>query len=337
MTNLDAAHEPRGGNYSKVRIVVLGALNTDISVVGVPHLPRDGEALFGSALRIGPGGKSRNVANMITCLTNAGVVAMLSHTCRDPFGLWKVPYEALQVAGVNMDFVTVVDCNSDQPYPAIALLTVDTHGSRASSLSNNILNGLTRESIENALPLLDAASENNGLLALSLEVSSDVAAYAMRCAAERSLRIVLDPGGLSEDVYSETLFQQKIFLLKPNEHEIKRMTGIEVSGFDTAARAAAALRDRNIENVLITHGKNGAYFIGEDIEECIMVPDLRITTQADATGCGDQVMATLCAYLCEGKELIEAVRLAIIAGTLQFNRVGIQPVARSELAAYTTY
>lgn len=337
MKNLDAADAPRGGGYSKVRIVVLGALNTDISVVGVPHLPRDGEAVFGSALFIGPGGKSRNVANMITHLTTTGAVAMLSHTCRDPFGLWKVPYQALQVAGVNVDFVTAVDCNSDQPYPAIALVTVDTHGSRASSLSNKILSGLTRESIENALPMFDAASENNGLLALSLEVNSDVAAYAMRCAAERSLRIVLDPGGLSEDAYSEILFQQNIFLLKPNEHEAKRLTGIEVTGFDTALRAAAALRDRNIENVLITHGKNGAYFVGEGIQEYIMVPDLHISAQADATGCGDQVMATLCAYLCEGKELIEAARLSIIAGTLQFNRVGIQPVARSELAAYAGY
>jgi len=326
-----------GGEYNNVRIVVLGALKTDISVVGVSHMPRDGEAVFGSALRIGPGGKSRNMANMITRLTNTGAVAMLSHTCRDPFDLWKVPYEALQAAGVNVDFVTTVDCNPDQPYPAIAMLTVDTHGSRTSSIYNKVLSGFTRESVENALPLFDAASQNNGLLALSLEVNSDVVAYAMRCAAERSLRIVLDPGGLSEDAYNETLFQQDIFLLKPNEHETKRLTGIEVTGFDTAIKAATVLIHQNVENVLITHGKNGAYLVGEKIEEHIMIPDLPVSAQPDATGCGDQVMATLCAFICEGKELIEAARSSIIAGTLQFHRVGIQPVTRSELAAYTNY
>jgi sugar/nucleoside kinase (ribokinase family) len=54
----------------------------------------------------------------------------------------------------------------------------------------------------------------------------------------------------------------------------------------------------------------------------------------DETGCGDQTTATLCALLSQGPDMARAVRTAILAGTLQFHRRGIQPVTREELDAY---
>jgi len=318
--------------YQDTKVVLIGALNTDICVIGVPRLPSTGEDAFGPRLHIGPGGKSRNMAEIMTILMPPNSVAMISHTTRDPFGLWRIPYDSLRESGANIDFVTVVDHVEGRPYPAVALVTVDAHGNRFSSVNNAIINELGIEAIEQALPLLDAAAAaNNGMLVLSLEIPVDTAAYAMRLAAERSLRVALDPGGLPAAVDCDVLFRRSIFLVKPNEHEARRLTGVEITGFAAASRAADLLRLRGVENVLITHGRRGAYLFGDGIREHIMAPEIDVSVSSDATGCGDQVMATLCGYLWRTADLLTAARSAVVAGTLQFSRVGARPVAVAEI------
>jgi bifunctional ADP-heptose synthase (sugar kinase/adenylyltransferase) len=55
----------------------------------------------------------------------------------------------------------------------------------------------------------------------------------------------------------------------------------------------------------------------------------------DETGCGDQVMAALCAFLSGGEDLQSAAAKAILAGTLQFYRTGIQPITLEDIARAT--
>ena len=42
-------------------------------------------------------------------------------------------------------------------------------------------------------------------------------------------------------------------------------------------------------------------------------------------------MAALCAYLQAGQSVEEAAEVAILAGTLQFHRKGIQPICKKEI------
>src|ERR1035441_10628309 len=113
---------------NNICVIIPGGLTTDIMVVGVPRLPGVGEDAYGTELKIGAGGKSRNVADMVAHLIGPGTVAMLGHTTRDVFGLWKVPYDALMASGVNLDYVSIADPGKDQAFPAIALVAVDLQG-----------------------------------------------------------------------------------------------------------------------------------------------------------------------------------------------------------------
>ncbi len=111
---------------------------------------------------------------------------------------------------------------------------------------------------------------------------------------------------------------------------------MEVSGFATAEAVADRLRLHGIQNVLITDGANGAYLFGDRLREHIEAPEIKGGGQPDSTGCGDQVMAALCALLCGDWDLADAARLAVRAGTMQFYRTGAQPLSLAEIMAAVT-
>jgi ribokinase len=318
------------------RVIVPGALNTDIIAVGVPYLPGEGEDVYAGELIITAGGKARNIAEMTAVFTGPGTVAMLSRTSRDPFGLWKPPIEALDAIGVDTDCVFVADHAENGRLPGIALVAVDTEGRRNASIYNAVLADFSVADIDRARSLLEAVARNGGFLVLTLEIPMKTAAYAISLAASLGLRVILDPGGLRQDAVLDDLFGQPIYLIKPNEHEAKLLSGIDVTDHESARHAAAILRDRGAENVLITHGAQGGYLIGDGISEHIPVPARAPVGQADATGCGDQVTAAVCASLCDGATLTSAARFGIAAGTLQFSRVGVRPLTQADMQEIRT-
>jgi len=88
---------------------------------------------------------------------------------------------------------------------------------------------------------------------------------------------------------------------------------------------------KGIQNILITHGSEGAYLFNREVSLHIRIPPVEETGNHDETGCGDQVTAIVASCLAEGRDLIESAELAVRAGTLQFYKAGIQPVSRQEL------
>ena len=170
-----------------------------------------------------------------------------------------------------------------------------------------------------------------GILALTLEMPLDTAAHAIRKAREHRLRVVLDPGGINKAQEAEALLQDGIYCIKPNEHEAKILTGVDVLDLPSAKKAAKVLLARGILNVLITHGSKGAYLFNRETAIHIPVPPLPSKQETDETGCGDQATAVVCAETLRGKTIHEAARLAVHAGTLQFHRRGIHPVHAEEL------
>lgn len=115
-------------SYSEIKIIVIGGLNTDIIGLGVNELLGPSELTLGGELVIGPGGKSRNIAQMIAAYLGVGTVAMIGKTCEDPYKIWQPPMEALKNAGVNTDFIKVLNYDDVGKFPGVALIPVDKNG-----------------------------------------------------------------------------------------------------------------------------------------------------------------------------------------------------------------
>jgi ribokinase len=318
-------------------IIVPGGLNTDFIISDVPRHLQLGELAVCGRLTVAPGGKSRNIAQMIAQLLGPGTVAMIGRTCRDNFNFWSVPYNALQHSGVNVEGVQVTDA-SPGDFPGTAFIPVDVSGRNQIYLSPGSNAKFSEKDVQAAEHLFHDAAMQGGLVALSLEMPIDTALYVVSVAKRLQMRVVLDPGGISPDLSTELLSRYKQLLqagvdvLKPNEHEAQILSGVHVQDLDSARRAAGVFKAMGIGTTFITAGSRGAYLVHDGVATHIPVPSIHVDVrERDETGCGDQCMATFCAMLKEGSTVEASARLGVLAGTLQFYRHGVQPLTRDEL------
>lgn len=313
-------------------MIVIGGLNTDIVALGAKKILRPGEHTYADRLHIGPGGKSRNIAQMLAVLSEKKNIAMVGKTSKDPYGLWKLPVESLKKAGVNTQYIQVVSFDEKGQFPGIALIPVDVHGKNQIYVIPGINNNFLPEDIDSADELFKEIASNKGMVILTLELPFRTALHVIKKANELGIKVLLDPGGVDEGQNYQKLLKQKIFLLKPNEHEAQILTGIKVKNYESAKSAAGKLLDGGVENVFITIGSQGGYLFNNTIEKHISIPKVKNRSSAkDETGCGDQTMAAFAYAISSGKSILEAANMAIVAGTLQFYKPGIEPVTREDL------
>jgi ribokinase len=329
-----------------LQIIVPGGLNTDLIGLGVERLLGPGELTLGGTFHVGPGGKARNMAQMAAVWLGAGKVAMIGKTVRDPFGLWKVPLDALHEAGVDIGSVQILDFEeSGRKFPGIALIPVDASGKNQIYCIPGINSDFGPTDIR-AAEVLFRSVRQPAYMMLALEIPEETVREAIALAKVHGIRVVLDPGGIKDrriggeenrsligeelsrldGEEDNSLVGEGVFVIKPNEFEAEILTGVAIDGFESAAKAAKILLSQGIEYVMITHGAKGAYLFGHTIARHIPVPEISGGDIHDETGCGDQVTATLTACLTEGYSIEQAAEIAVRAGTLQFHRKGIRPV-----------
>ncbi|MCA9325610.1 bifunctional hydroxymethylpyrimidine kinase/phosphomethylpyrimidine kinase [Candidatus Saccharibacteria bacterium] len=314
-----------------MKTIVVGSLNTDLVATGIERFPKAGEHVYGKELLIGPGGKSRNIADMLAHLTPENTVAMVGRTVKDDYGLWRQPMDALERAGVTTDYVHVLEGDGTDKLPGIALIPVDRQGNNQIIVLPGVSDDFDTADIDAATKLFEDVAANDGTLVLTLECPLETASYAVQQANKFGLKVLFDPGGIQADADLTELLGAGVYLIKPNEHEAKILTGVDVKDFDSAKQAAEALQQQGVSVVMITTGVHGAYLFSEELQVHIPVPDVSGSDAKDETGCGDQTMAAMCAFIQAGKTLKDAATLAVLAGTMQFHRLGIQPVLLSEL------
>src|SRR5690606_9891464 len=114
---------------------------------------------------------------------------------------------------------------------------------------------------------------------------------------------------------------EKIYLLTPNETEAKLLTGLPVRDSAEAERAAEAVLERGIKNVILTLGARGAYVAGGSIRRWI--PPFKVAA-LDATAAGDVFNGALALALAEGKDLVAAAEFATAAAAIAVTRLGAQ-------------
>jgi ribokinase len=314
-------------------LIVIGSLNTDIIAAGISDFPASGEHVYGRELVIGPGGKSRNIADMAARLLPPLTVAMIGRTSMDELGLWNIPMEALKKSHVNIDYVHTLPYSTTHKFPGVAIIPVTQDGRNQIIVLPGISDDFSTDDIDEAQDLFEEVGTRGGLLAVTLECPIKTAQYAIRKAAQHNIRVVFDPGGIQRDQDLEELLSSGIFLIKPNEHEAQILTGVKVIDLASAKQAADILMKQQVQNVLITVGAKGAYFISAHTCIHIDVSKVEQSSMQDETGCGDQTIAAICSSLLAGKPLQESIEIGIKAGTLQFQRLGIQPISADELSA----
>ena len=121
------------------------------------------------------------------------------------------------------------------------------------------------------------------------------------------------------------------WVCKPNEPELQVLTGIAIHSERDLIRAGReALQILGCRALVVTRGRSGmALFTAPGKAE--LLPVHGHAEAVDVTGAGDTVIATLALALAAGAEMVDAARLANIAGALVVQKQGTATVTREEL------
>ncbi len=126
------------------------------------------------------------------------------------------------------------------------------------------------------------------------------------------------------DVGSEALrlgVEAKPFLIKPNHHELTATVGRELHTMEDIRNAAQSFVDRGVRHVVVSLGKDGALYVGE--EGCFYAPEIPVEVKS-TVGAGDALVGGLLYGLVTGGSMREGFRAGAAAGTASVMTEGTQ-------------
>lgn len=297
-----------------LHILIPGSSNADLTGFA-PRLPGAGETVMGSRLQIGVGGKGCNQA---TAAARAGAeVWFITRVGQDVFG------EALRrhfaAEGFRDDYIT-----TDEDATGCALIEIDERDAQNRIM---VIPGANRHI--GAADVQAAAREFDHADAVLTQLETDLSAVAeaKRLAGAAGKPFLLNPAPYTP---LPDGFLRGVDWFTPNETEAEGYTGIAVTDDDSVRRAARALLEMGVRNVVITLGHRGAYWTNGQDE--LFVPGFRVKA-VETTGAGDTFNGALAVAVAEGREPSWALRFANAAAGLSVTRSGaaLSAPRRSEI------
>ncbi|NET35983.1 MAG: ribokinase [Cyanothece sp. SIO1E1] len=288
-------------------VIIFGSLNMDL-VTRTPCLPIAGETLVGYDFTTVPGGKG---ANQAVAIARLGVAAqMVGRVGGDSFG--QELLLSLQAAGVQTDGV-FVDAAS---HSGVAAIAVDEAG------ENHIIvvAGANGQVNQTDLSCLNQHLSHANALLLQLEIPLSAVQQAAQMASLAGVTVILDPAPARSDLPDD--FYPLIDIITPNQIEAGQLVGFTVNSPETAAKAAAVLRQRGVKTVIVKLGQQGALCVNADATWHIPAFPVQAV---DTVAAGDAFNGGLAAALAKGLPLRQAVIWGSAAGALAVTKAGAQP------------
>ena len=289
-------------------IVIVGSLNMDL-VVQVPTIPAPGETVLGNNFATIPGGKGANQA--VAAARLGANVSLIGRVGADAFG--EQLLANAQKEGID---VTHVGCDANAA-SGVAMISVDARGQNSIAVASGANYCLTAAHVREAW----AALENVDLLVMPLETPLETIETAVSLANQAGVKVILNPAP------AQTLPQSilaGVDVLVPNEPETTQLTGIEIDSPESTRKAAQALLELSVGNVVLTLGSRGALVLTGETNQFTQVEPYPVKV-VDTTAAGDAYVAGLAVALGEGKELVEAAQFANAVGALAVTKQGAQP------------
>ena len=291
------------------KIIVIGSANTDM-VVKAQKLPLPGETILGGTFFMNAGGKGANQA--VAAARLGGSVTLVTKVGNDVFGRQTI--EGLKKENINTDYVFIDEINPS----GTALIIVNAEGENCIVVAPGANANLLPADIEKVKELATAA-----VILMQLEIPIETIKSVAKRAKARGQKLILNPAP-AQPLDDELL--KGLFLITPNETEASLLTGITVEDELTAAKAADIFLSKGVQNVIITLGKQGAYF--KNKEQIIKVNALQLKA-LDTTAAGDTFSGALTVAITEKMDLIttgweKAIQFAVKAASISVTRMGAQ-------------
>lgn len=297
---------------ASMRLLVVGDLNVDLIVAGLPALPALGTEQVGTDCSLSPGGSAANVAAGLAAL--GAKVSLAARVGEDLFGNYLVQ----TVAGLGVDTESISRDATHRTGITVALAC-------ASDRAFATYSGAVRELVPEHIPDSALATSDHVHVASVYLVPGvggrieEFLARARQCGCTTSLDTGFDPAEMWQpERIGRALRHCDVFL--PNEIELRALTGEPDP--ETAARALAALGP----TVVAKLGAEGCLACSPD--GSVRRAPVTSVRAIDTTGCGDTFNAAFLLRWLEHAPLDDCMRFANAAGALCATRLGGSGVLR---------
>ena len=288
-----------------MRIVVFGSLNLD-TTIAVDRRPDWGETILSHGTAVAAGGKGANQAAAAARLGDEQVV-MVGRVGEDSAGAFL---RAQLVSNGVVDRVRVDPARTT----GSAVILRSPSGENAIVVAAGANDGVVADD----LAALEAPDEPT-VLVLQLEVPVKVVTEAAALAKSRGWHVLLNvapvrPGADGLVGTADTLVA--------NEVEAGQLTGLPVRDVAGAVVAGEMLLARGPSRVAVTLGEHGAVLVGRDGAWHAPAPAVDVV---DTTAAGDAFVGALAVAIAEERPDVQALALAVAAGSLASTLAGAQP------------
>ena len=286
------------------KIIVVGSANTDM-VIKAKKLPLPGETILGGEFFMNAGGKGANQA--VAAARLGGDVLLIAKLGDDIFG--KQTIEGLQKAKIQTQFIFI-----DKTAPSgTALINVNEQGENSIVVAPGANANLLPADIANVIGM-DAAE----IILMQLEIPMATIEQVAKNAKQTHQKIIINPAP-AQKLSDELL--NGLFLITPNETEANILTGINVVDAASAGEAAKIFLAKGVQNVIVTLGRQGAYFHNNDEQFLVAAP---IVQALDTTAAGDTFSGAIAVAVTENKSWKQAIEFAVKAASMSVTRLGAQ-------------
>ena len=137
-------------------------------------------------------------------------------------------------------------------------------------------------------------------------------------------KLVIDSSSFTMDDFAAV----KPWIIKPNQEEISECMGYPVESVEEAEKAARAIHEKGIENVIVSLGGKGAVLVSDDVTCSVSVPHIEVVS---TIGAGDSSVAGFISAYSAGKSKEECLASAVSFGTAACLTAGTNPPSKEDV------
>ncbi|WP_308388771.1 1-phosphofructokinase [Acidithiobacillus sp. AMEEHan] len=268
-----------------------------------------------SSTRFDPGGNGINVARALkelfvcahSCCVVAGHVGrllqtLLRHSLDDPHCVEVIGETRINATLLQQDPAVQYEVTGQGPL--LSSLVLEEVRSKVCSLADIGIAVLTGS--------------------LPPGVPADFYAQLIEQLRQQGARVILDANGEA----LQRGIAAKPFLIKPNAHELRQLSGKSLSTREEMIAAARQVQQQGIDYVCVSLGGEGALLIGSEQSFFANAPRIQIRS---TVGAGDSMVAGLVAAFAQGQRPEEALRLAVACGSATAAQPGTSIFTHNDL------
>lgn len=205
--------------------------------------------------------------------------------------------------GVTSDFIRVEE--------GLSRINVKLRSDEESEI-NGMGPAIAKRHIDSLYAQLDALSDGDVLVlagSIPSVMPDDIYMDIMRYLQKKDIRIIVDA---TRDLLVNVLPYYP-FLIKPNNHELGEIFGVELTSQEDVFTYAAKMQERGARNVLVSMAGDGAVLLTEDGQRFASRPP--VGKVVNSVGAGDSMVAGFLAGYLETKDYEQAFYAGLCAGS----------------------